>query len=63
LAKESISGHQYASGRQVHIHKDVQALEEDGVDAEEVKQPLVLGVGGEELLPGQLGAPAGSRDA
>ena len=41
---------------QVHIDKDVEALEEDGVDAEEVGHHQGLGLSRQELLPAQLGS-------
>lgn len=50
------SGQHNAPGGQVHIDKDIEALEEDCVDAEEVGQHQGLGVSRQELLPAQLGS-------
>ena len=50
------SGQQNAPGGQVHINKDVEALEEDGVDAEEVGHHNGLGLSRQELLPAQPGS-------
>src|SRR5713226_4402316 len=47
----------------MHIYKDVEPLEEDCVDAEEVRRHQGLGMGSQELFPGQPRSATSRWDA
>jgi len=49
--------------RQMHIYKDVEPPKEDRIDTEEVRRHQALGVGSQELLPGELRSATSRRDA